>query len=126
MRDAMLFKTEYQEAETAWQGFQRRVMIQGGTLVDRAQVLEHKTRREASVNQLKSALEKIQEFGCLVKDLDLGLIDFPTLLHGEEVYLCWKLGESGIDFWHGVHEGFRGRKPIDREFLEHHEGERPN
>jgi hypothetical protein len=48
------------------------------------------------------------------------------LLHGEEVYLCWKLGESAIHFWHGVHEGFRGRKPIDQEFIEHHQGERPN
>ena len=126
MRNAMVFKTEYQEAETAWQGFQRRVMLQGGVLVDRAQVLEQKNQRETCVNNLKSALDKLQELGCLVKDLDIGLIDFPTLLRGEEVYLCWKLGETGIEFWHGVNEGFRGRKPIDREFLEHHQGERPN
>ncbi len=126
MRDALALKSEYQEAEEAWQGFQRHVMIQGGVLVDRAQMLEHKNRRESSVLHLKETLEKIQEYGVLVKDLDIGLIDFPTLFRGEEVYLCWKLGESGIQFWHGVHEGFRGRKPIDRDFLEHHQGERPN
>jgi hypothetical protein len=126
MREALTLKSEYQEAEEAWQGFQRRVMIQGGVLVDRAQMLEQKNRRESSVVHLKETLEKIQQFGCLVKDLDIGLIDFPTLLRGEEVYLCWKLGEPGISFWHGVHEGFRGRKPIDQEFLEHHQGERPN
>ncbi len=56
-----------------------------------------------------------------MKDLDIGLVDFPTLFQGEEVYLCWKLGEAGIRFWHGIDEGFRGRKPIDAEFLEHHQ-----
>ena len=126
MRDALALKSEYQEAEEAWQNFQRHVMVQGGVLVDRAQMLDHKNRRESSVLHLKETLERIQEYGCLVKDLDIGLIDFPTLLRGEEVYLCWKLGESGIHFWHGVQEGFRGRKPIDREFLDQHQGERPN
>ncbi len=90
--------------------------------MDRAQALEQKNRREAAAAALKQTIEKIQEFGCLVKDLDIGLIDFPTLFQGEEVYLCWKLGEVGIRFWHGIHEGFRGRKPIDAEFLEHHQG----
>ncbi len=126
IREAIARKADYQDAETAWQEFQRRVMMQGGMLVDHSQLLERKGRRETGVQRLKEALEKIQELGCLVKDLDAGLIDFPTLFHGEEVYLCWKLGESGIGFWHGVHEGFRGRKPIDREFLDHHQGERPN
>jgi hypothetical protein len=62
--------------------------------------------------------------GVLVKDLDTGLVDFPTLFRGVEVYLCWKLGENGIEFWHGVEEGFRGRKSIDQDFLDHHEGDR--
>ena len=58
-------------------------------------------------------MNKIQETGCVVKDLDEGLVDFPSLIEGEEVYLCWKLGEEHIDFWHGVDEGFAGRKPLD-------------
>ena len=62
----------------------------------------------------------------MVKDLDVGLIDFPTLYRGEEVYLCWKLGETGIQYWHGIDEGFRGRKKIDRDFLDNHKGESPN
>jgi hypothetical protein len=48
-----------------------------------------------------------------VRDLDLGLVDFPSLLEGEEVCLCWKLGEERIAFWHGIEEGFAGRKPLD-------------
>jgi hypothetical protein len=59
-----------------------------------------------------------------VKDLDIGLIDFRCYYHGEEVYLCWKLGEPGIAWWHGLEEGYRGRRPIDEEFLKHHRGER--
>jgi len=98
-------------------------MMSGGASVDRAQVLQAKNQRDAIVPRLKEAIEKIHDLGCLVKDLDIGLIDFPTLLRGEEVYLCWKLGEPGIQFWHGVEEGFRGRKRIDQDFLDNHKGE---
>jgi hypothetical protein len=126
IRDAISFKSEYQQAEAEWQDFTGRVTMLGGVLVDHSKVRAQKERRESSALHLKEVLERIHEFGCVVKDLDIGLIDFPTQFHGEEVYLCWKLGESGIQFWHGVHEGFRGRKAIDQEFLQHHRGELPN
>ena len=126
IREAIALKAEYQQAESDCQQFQRRIMLQGGVLVDRSKLLDGKQRRESSARQLKQAIEGIHEHGCLVKDLDTGLIDFPTRFNGQEVYLCWKLGESGIRFWHGVEEGFRGRKPIDQEFLEHHQGDLPN
>jgi len=123
IRDAIAAKSEFEHAETEWQGFSSRVTLLGGVRVDHSEVSHLKSRRESSARQLKDAVEKIQECGCLLKDLDMGLIDFPTLLRGEEVYLCWKLGESGIQFWHGVHEGYRGRKAIDQDFLAHHRGE---
>ena len=126
IRDAIALKSQYQDAEQEWQNFCRRVAMQGGMLVDHGRLLEQKSNRESTAHSLKDAIDKIHEYGCLVKDLDIGLIDFPTLLRGEEVYLCWKLGESGIQFWHGVSEGFHGRKPIDQEFLDHHQGELPN
>ena len=75
------------------------------------------------MHRLREAIEQMQELGCVIKDLDTGLLDFPTLFRGKEVYLCWKLGEPSIGFWHGVDEGFRGRKPIDQDFLDHHEGD---
>ncbi len=71
-------------------------------------------------------LETFEQSGVLVKDLEKGLADFPTLLRGEEVYLCWKLDEDAIKFWHGTNEGFAGRKAIDQDFLDHHEGEKAN
>ena len=123
IREAMSYKSKYQQAEEEWQSFSNRVTMQGGMLVDHSKVMDQKRRRDSSAQGLKEALEEIQEYGCVVKDLDIGLIDFPTLFRGEEVYLCWKLGESAIRFWHGVQEGFRGRKPIDQAFLAQHRGE---
>jgi hypothetical protein len=126
MREAVSSKSAYEEAESALQSIGQRVMMLGGMLVDRRVVQENKERRDRNAEILKTAIEKIQEMGCVIKDLDVGLIDFPTLFRGEEVYLCWKLGESGIRFWHGTNEGFAGRKPIDDDFLEHHSGDAPN
>jgi hypothetical protein len=126
IREAIALKTEYQQEEAEWQRFARHIMLTGGVLADRSDRIGKKNRREATARRLQETLERIHESGCLVKDLDVGLIDFPTLWKGEEVYLCWRLGESGIHFWHGVHEGFRGRKPIDAEFLDNHRGEPAN
>jgi len=126
IRAAISLKAEYERMETEMQSFSQRVAVMGGVRVDRGQMMEQKNCREETALAFKQAIERVNEFGCLVKDLDIGLIDFPTLFEGEEVYLCWKLGEAGIQFWHGVHEGFRGRKPIDSGFLEHHRGELPN
>jgi len=125
LKDAISAKKDFEHAEAKWQSFASRVMLLGGIRVDHSEVSELRRQREASAGRLKEAVERIQEYGCLVKDLEMGLIDFPTLFRGEEVYLCWKLGESGIQFWHGVQEGFRGRKEIDQDFLAHHRGESP-
>lgn len=122
IREAVSLKTDYQEAEQSLHSFAQRVAMQGGVVVNREFVLEGRVRRDRIGERLKGTVEKIQERGCLIKDLDTGLVDFPTLFRGREVYLCWKLGESGIRFWHGVDEGFAGRKPIDRDFLENHQG----
>ena len=54
----------------------------------------------------------IHEVGALVKDLDRGLIDFPAQRAGEDVLLCWHVGETEIEYWHGLDEGFSGRKPL--------------
>ena len=116
LRRAISLKAEYELAEGELQSIGRRVTMMGGVLIDREEIQRHKQQRDRSAEGLKAAIEQIQEFGCVIKDLDVGLIDFTTLYRGEEVYLCWKLGESGIRFWHGTHEGFAGRKPIDEEF----------
>jgi hypothetical protein len=56
---------------------------------------------------------QIEALGAVVKDLDLGLLDFPSLREGEEVELCWQVGEDAVMYWHPVGIGFSGRKPVD-------------
>ena len=124
LRTALERKTTYEETEQEIHSFQQRVMMMGGVAVDRDRALDSRGRRDRAAAELRAAIEEVQEIGCVIKDLDIGLIDFPTTYRGTEVYLCWKLGESGIEYWHGVDEGFRGRKPIDQDFLDNHEGDR--
>jgi len=126
LREAISLKSEFELAEGELQSINRRVMMLGGMLIDREEIQRLKQRRDSSAEGLKAAIGKIQEFGCVIKDLDVGLVDFTTLFRGEEVFLCWKLGESGIRFWHGTHEGFAGRKPIDDEFRALHRGDAAN
>jgi hypothetical protein len=125
LRQALDAKGGYQDAEQVIHRFSEHVMMMGGVMVDRERALESRARRDEAASRLRDRIEAVLETGCLVKDLEIGLVDFPTLLRGVEVYLCWKLGESSITFWHGVDEGFRGRKPIDQDFLDHHQGDRP-
>ena len=125
MRGAVALKTEYAQADEAVRQVLERVTMMGGMMVDRDSVRLGRERREKLAQRLKNAIEQVQEFGCVVKDLDMGLVDFPTLLRGIEVCLCWKLGEKRIQFWHGLEEGFRGRKLIDADFLQNHRGDPP-
>ena len=62
--------------------------------------------------ELARVLEEIQALGVVVKDLDTGLVDFPSVRDGRDVLLCWRLGEDEVAFWHGYDDGFAGRRPI--------------
>jgi hypothetical protein len=64
------------------------------------------------VEELEAVVREIEETGAVLKDVQLGLIDFPTERDGEVVYLCWQFGESEVAFWHRVDEGFAGRQPL--------------
>jgi hypothetical protein len=122
IRDAVQAKERYQAAETWLHDLSQRIMMQGGMTVDTAAAEACKSQREANAQTLRSSMEKLEEAGVVVKDLDIGLVDFPTLYRGEEVYLCWRMDEPDIDYWHGVHEGFAGRKEIDQSFVDNHRG----
>ena len=124
MRQAIELKAGYATAERRVNSHQQRIVLMGGILADRAKVRESLERRDQAAASLRAVIEEVQQLGCVVKDLDIGLVDFPTFFQGREVYLCWKLGEPSIGFWHGVEEGFAGRKAIDQNFREHHEGDR--
>jgi hypothetical protein len=62
--------------------------------------------------RLDALIHQVQDTGVLFKDINLGLLDFPALRNGREVYLCWKHGEKDIEFWHEIEAGYAGRRPI--------------
>jgi hypothetical protein len=71
------------------------------------------TELEQLAEQAAAAVGELEELGVVVKDVDLGLLDFPALHEGEEIELCWHVGEDAVEHWHRVGEGYAGRKPID-------------
>jgi hypothetical protein len=123
IREAVQAKAHYLEAENAIQNLAQRILMMGGLNVDTGAAEAWKAQYDSNAQALKNAMERIEDLGVLVKDLDIGLVDFPTLFRGEEVYLCWRMDENDIDHWHGVNEGFNGRRPIDKHFVENHRGE---
>ncbi len=125
IRQALELKRLHDQSDEVIQAEGRRILLSGGASVNRERMQAERARCESYAGQLREAIEGIEGYGCEVKDLDIGLIDFRTFYHGQEVYLCWKLGEQGIEFWHGLTEGFRGRKRIDEEFLRNHRGDLP-
>ena len=126
LRSAIDCRKAVSQADEQLNALLVRINLAGGIQVDLHQVGTMKSTKEEALAALKAALEEIENCGVLVKDLDIGLIDFPTLLDDTEVYLCWKLGEPSIGFWHHTTEGYAGRKTIDREFLDRHKGGRPH
>jgi hypothetical protein len=123
LQDATRLKPDFDKAGAELAKMKERIHMMGGSLVDRPPFVAVKERRDKASQGLRKALQELIDLGVQIKDLDSGLVDFPTLFHGREVYLCWKLGETAIEFWHGE-EGFQGRKLIDQDFLDHNEGDR--
>ena len=83
---------------------QQEVAFAGGMVAD--------SRYVSLLTRFQALLEEICAEGCYLKDLDSGLVDFPTLWEGREVYLCWKLGESEVGHWHEIEAGFAGRRSL--------------
>jgi hypothetical protein len=89
----------------------RRIAGNGGDFdPQEPRSLEETFEREAEA--VARCVERLESLGVVVKDLERGLVDFPALHDGDEVLLCWELGEDEVAFWHGLEEGFAGRKPL--------------
>jgi hypothetical protein len=88
-----------------------RIAGNGGN-VEPHELEEVQEQLDEEVAGIARCVARIHEVGALVKDLDDGLVDFPATRDGEDVLLCWRLGEDEIGFWHGLDEGFSGRKPL--------------
>lgn len=77
-----------------------------------------KQELNSAITNFYKSIEDLESTGVSIKSIDQGLLDFPSLMFNEEIWLCWKQGETEIKFWHGKDEGFNGRKPIESVDLE--------
>jgi hypothetical protein len=103
-------RKEMRELEEELAALHVRAMGNGHHLHERIANLQRELAR--NIQALRAAAEELQRYGCELKDPDMGLIDFLSLRDGQEVYLCWRLGEERIAFWHYLHTGFAGRQPL--------------
>lgn len=113
LRNSIESKTAIESADAELQAIAHKIFLSGGLSLNMVHLASRKAQREKAVQRLKDAMAEIDAMGVQVKDLDIGLLDFPCEVDGHIVLLCWKLGEKAITHWHGVSEGFAGRKPID-------------
>jgi hypothetical protein len=111
--EAMDCRKKLAGLETDLSAVSARIMMMGGVIVPYEKLATLRLEHTQLAETMRSALNKILETGCLIKDLEVGLLDFPSRINNEEVYLCWRIGEDRIRFYHRHDEGFAGRKPLD-------------
>ncbi len=117
LKAAMDGKKQIEEIDKQFEAVSTRVFLNGGTKLNIVRLIRQKAEREKATQKVKDAIAEIDATGVQVKDLDVGLLDFPCAVDGNIILLCWKRGEKSITHWHGVDEGFAGRKPIDERIL---------
>jgi len=117
LKQAIESKQLIERIDKEFQDLNHKIFLAGGTLINIAKVATRKAERERAVQKIKDTLNEIDATGVQVKDLDIGLLDFPCLVDDRMILLCWKLGEEKITHWHSLEEGFKGRKPIDEQIL---------
>ena len=119
--EALLKKTQQAailaaEIELKMQGLSQKIFLSGCLLVDIRKAAHRRAEREKAMQEAKDTMAEFDAIGVQVKDLEKGLLDFPCIMDGQTVLLCWKLGEKEIAYWHTEEDGFAGRKPLDARF----------
>jgi len=113
LRTSVDGKKLIESVDAEFQEMAHRVFLNGGMSLNVVHLARRKAEREKAIQRVRDAMAEIDAIGVQVKDLEIGLLDFPCEVDGQVVLLCWKLGETAITHWHGVSEGFAGRKPVD-------------
>lgn len=93
--------------------YQQREQVKKQQPTDDEELFSLECRLEFMEMEAQTRITRLISKGIQVKDVDIGLFDFPAIMNGEEVLLCWRAGETAITHYHGIHDGFAGRKRID-------------
>lgn len=112
MGDVIAAQAEASAIRDRLHGEQERISMTGGGVIDQDAWRQARAELDGLAQRIATRLEDITRLGGVTKDLGLGLVDFPHLRKGEVVNLCWKHGETSIEYWHGLDEGFARRKPL--------------
>jgi hypothetical protein len=116
-----------EQVESGLSELARRIYLSGGMRVDGGKVAKLRAEMEEHLQRVRESVAEIDSIGVQVKDLEAGLLDFPCRLDDQVVLLCWRMGETTIEHWHTVEDGFKGRQPVDERFRRRSaSGERPN
>jgi Uncharacterized conserved protein len=113
LRTSIEGKRLIESVDAEFQALAHKIFLNGGMSLNVVQLASRKAEREKTFQRVRDAMAEIDAIGVQVKDLDIGLLDFPCEVDGHVVLLCWKLGEKSITHWHDTSEGFAGRKPVD-------------
>jgi hypothetical protein len=116
LKRAIEGKRAAQEIEAQIAELGRRIYLAGGMRVNVAEVGRQRTEMDAHLQRVRESIAEIDSIGVQVKDVETGLLDFPCRIDDQVVLLCWRMGETSIEHWHTVEDGFRGRKPVDDRF----------
>ena len=101
-----------EETRGRLQAEQKRLTLSGGGMLDQARWRADREQLDAGVKRAQAAVDAIQALGGVPKGVEEGLVDFPHLRDGRVVNLCWKYGETRIEWWHGMDEGYASRKRL--------------
>ena len=116
LKRAIEGKRAAQEVEERIAELGRRIYLSGGMRVDVAAVAKERAEMEGHLLRVRESISEIDSIGVQVKDMDSGLLDFPCKVDDQVVLLCWRMGESAIEHWHTIEDGFKGRQPVDERF----------
>jgi hypothetical protein len=114
VEELVAHRREQQRLETTRFELAAKIAGNGGG-IDANVLAETEQAEQRERVEIARCVNAIHGRGAIVKDIDEGLVDFPALRRGEEILLCWRLGEDEVAHWHGLEEGFAGRKPLDLE-----------
>jgi hypothetical protein len=116
LKRALESKRAAQEVESRLSELSRRIYLSGGMRVNVAEAGKLRAESDGHLQRVRESITEIDSIGVQVKDVDAGLLDFPCRLEDEVVLLCWRVGETTIEHWHTIEDGFKGRKPVDERF----------
>jgi hypothetical protein len=127
LKRAIEGKESAEEVGVSLSELARRIYLSGGMRVDVGKVVKQRAEMEGHLLRARESIAEIDSIGVQVKDLEAGLLDFPCRLDDQVVLLCWHMGETAIEHWHTVEQGFQGRQPVDERFRRRSaSGGRPN